>query len=165
MELTRSYLKSILHYNPDTGVFTWLEGRKGARLNKIAGGGNGKGYTRICVDGRRILAHRLAFLYMTGSFPPDQTDHIDGNRHNNAWGNLRPVSREENSKNTKLGAKNKSGAHGVTWYDHLGKWRVRVTSGSKNIHIGYFHDHASAIAARKDAENKHGFHPNHGRIV
>lgn len=165
MELTQSYIKSVLHYNHDTGVFTWLEGRKGARLNKIAGGENGKGYIRISINGHLVMAHRLAFLYMTGSFPDEQTDHIDGNRANNRWSNLRSVSREENSKNTKLRTANRSGAHGVTWYDHLGKWRVRITSGKQKIHVGYFSDHQSAIAARTDAEKTHGFHPNHGRQI
>lgn len=179
MELTQSYLKSILNYNPDTGVFTWLPRPEGmfstykayktwnARYSgKEAGTGDSSGYRTISirVTKRRVWqSHRLAFLYMTDSFPIEQCDHINGVRDDNRWCNLRDVSRWENQVNTKRHSTNTSGAAGVKWVEASNKWVAQITCKGVGIHIGSYDEFREARIARKAAEKVLGFHQNHGR--
>lgn len=162
--LTQDQLKEVLHYCPETGVFTWLvststRARKGAEAGSIRYDiSSNKPYRHICVNHQRSRAHRLAFLYMTGEFPEDQVDHIDGNGVNNAWNNLRAVDNAENCKNLRKRADNTSGTTGVCWCKHRNKWRSLI----RNKSLGYFHNKEEAIAVRKAAEVLYNFHENHG---
>ena len=93
-------LKALLSYSPETGVFTWIaEKRSGLPKSRIAGTLRPKGYVTICVAGKVYSAHRLAWLYMTGAFPLDQIDHINGKKNDNSWRNLRDVSGSVNQQN------------------------------------------------------------------
>lgn len=162
--ITQDQLKEVLHYCPETGVFTWLENmstraRKGAEAGSIRyDNSSNKPYRHICANQQRYRAHRLAFLYMTGGFPEDQVDHEDGNGLNNAWSNLRAVTGAENHKNMRKRADNRSGTTGVYWYKQTRKWRSLI----RNKHLGFFRSKEEAIAARKAAEVTYGFHDNHG---
>jgi len=166
--LTQDRLKELLHYCPETGIFSWLVGNnRRVRAGDVAGSvyldtKTGKSYRRVTVHGHPYLEHRLAFLYMLGEFPEDQVDHIDGNGLNNAWINLRAVTRLENRKNLRKRSDNTSGTTGVFRHKQSGKWRSLIVSGGRKIHLGYFHDKEDAIAARKAAEVFYGFHENHG---
>lgn len=102
--ITHDYLLKVLEYNPDTGHFRWKE-RLSRRITvgKIAGNVNKcHGYTEIGIGGRLYRAHVLAYFYMTGNWPPKEIDHIDLNKSNNAWANLRGATRAENQKNTRV---------------------------------------------------------------
>lgn len=114
--LTQNELRSELSYNPDLGVFTWLKDRGNqVRAGDVAGSQDKDGYTLIFVQGRARKAHRLAFLMMTGRNPDGEIDHINCDRSDNRWANLREVDRTANSQN-KLDAhrQNKSGLLGVS---------------------------------------------------
>ena len=111
--LSQKRLRELLHYEPATGIFTRLVGTGGrGKAGDIAGSLQSTGYILICVDGKRYLAHRLAYLYMTGTWPPAMIDHRDTRKHNNVWTNLRPATQSENQlnkgayKNNLLGHKN-----------------------------------------------------------
>ena len=54
------------------------------------------GHIRICIMRVKYLAHRLAWLYVTGSWPSQDIDHIDGDPTNNRFANLREVTHQEN---------------------------------------------------------------------
>jgi hypothetical protein len=99
MELAQDILKSILHYNPDTGIFTRLVSRATVKAGDIAGCLNDDGYVRISVMSHTYKAHRLAFLYMEGSFPDGPVEHRDCIRSNNRWGNLKSSTTLENNNN------------------------------------------------------------------
>ena len=163
--ITQSRLKEVLAYDFESGVFTWKVSRNGIRDNKVAGAKNKHGYIYIQIDTKLHLAHRLAFVYMTGDFPENQTDHINGVRNDNRWRNLRPVTRSENLRNQAKAKNNRSGITGVSWEKRAGKWRAKIMANGKQKHIGYFDNLFEAVAARKSAELEHDFHPNHGRIA
>lgn len=160
--ITQSELKDVLNYNHETGLFTWLVDSKHRKtLGLIAGTIEGTGY--ICITYRRTIykAHRLAFLYMDGHTPIEEVDHINGNRGDNRWSNLRKVTRKENRKNCRRYSTNTSGITGVT-ITRCG-WKAGITVDYKSIHLYQGNDFLEACCARKSAESKYGFHINHGR--
>ena len=89
-------LKELLIYNKETGIFTWKQGRFSG---KQAGFTRSDGYVQIKVKNKPYLAHRLAWLYVTGAFPLLFIDHIDHNKDNNVFTNLREVTKAENCQN------------------------------------------------------------------
>lgn len=102
-ELTAARLRKLLSYDPETGAFTRLIDRAGkggcAKAGTLAGSKDHRGYMTTAIDGRRYYGHRLAFLWMTGEWPKAGVDHIDRDRSNNAWGNLRDVKQSFNVAN------------------------------------------------------------------
>lgn len=161
--LTQKELKENLHYNPDTGIFTWIKSAKGRNLISSAGTlDKSTGYIRINIFGKVYYAHRLAFLYIKG-YIPEEVDHQNHIRNDNWWNNLKQSSRKENCKNLKINCKNRSGQIGVRWNKHCMKWIARINVNKKEHHLGVFINKVDAIKARKDAELKHGFHYNHGK--
>ena len=177
--LTQKILKELIDYNPDTGVFTWLERDeklfKKARdckawNNKLAGKSagsitkcySGKSYLETRILGGRHFLHRLAFLYVNGSLPASEVDHIDGDGTNNKWCNLRSVSHQDNGKNVRLRVDNKSGVCGVILDKVNLKWQAYIIVDSKQIHLGRFKNLEDAKTAREDANKKYGFHSGHG---
>ena len=161
--LTQERLKEVLHYNPLTGNFTWKV-RTGQRIKigDIAGYTNSDGYIQISLDGKKYQAHRLAWLYVTGELPPKQIDHINHDKADNRIANLRCTNQAENCKNATKRKDNNSGVMGVSWYKDRQKWVVNIRVNGKRLHLGYTTDFDIAIAMRKAAERKYGFHKNHG---
>ena len=162
--LTQSKLKETLSYDPETGIFIWLvKPCNRIRIGSIAGY-CGSGYRQISVDGKLYQAHRLAFLYLTGSFPVGDIDHIDHVKDNNQWSNIRTVTKKENSKNQSISKRNKSGVTGVNWNKQTSKWQSSIQVDGKFKYLGTFADKNKAIAARAAANIKYGYHSNHGQL-
>jgi len=163
--ITQSQLKQHLHYDPDTGVFTRLVHMRRSEKGSVVGDVKAQGYRYIGVCGDRHRAHRLAFLYMTGAFPTEQVDHIDGDRDNNRWANLREANNAENARNMRLKKNNSSGICGVSrLVRKTEKWRARITVSGSERHLGVFDSLEKAIAARMAAQASLGFHANHGSV-
>jgi HNH endonuclease len=136
--LTAKYLRTILRYNKRTGLFTWrINKGPTARKNGIAGSYNGQGYRDIMIDGTTYRASRLAFLYVNGRWPKNDVDHIDANRTNDAWKNLRPATRGQNCWNRKLSTANTTGAKGVDRVKY-GLYRAKIQHKGKVIYLGRF---------------------------
>lgn len=160
-------LKSELYYNKETGAFTW----KVSNNNRIKVGDEAgsiskrNGYIQIKIKKRLYRAHRLAWLYVYGVMPTKEIDHIDHDRTNNKISNLREVTRQQNSKNTKIRSDNKSGVTGVNWNKKTFKWYARIhdESGCEE-HLGYFNNFDEARQARLKAESKYNYHANHGGL-
>ncbi len=152
-ELTAEYLRSVLHYDQETGIFTRkVSTSNSVKVGDVAGCPNGDGYLLIMVQSRLYKAHRLAWLYVSGEWPEDQIDHINRNRSDNRITNLREVSHKQNQQNRSKPSNSTSGHPGVSWYKRYYKWVARITHNYKLIHLGYFTDREEAIAARKAAE-------------
>lgn len=150
--LTVDRLRSLLHYDPETGVFTWHETGMGRNLSRVAGGlVDRRAYVSISIDYRKYRAHRLAWFYVYGEWPA-VIDHIDGNGLNNALSNLRPALRWQNSANSKRSKANVSGVKGVYWEARKARWCARIMVRGKYHYVGSFRDFEDAVKARKKAE-------------
>lgn len=155
--LTQGRLRSLLFYDPETGVFTWRKNRARVSAGTIAGSLMPEGYLRITVGGHRFMAHQLAWLYMTGEYVARDIDHRDTNRANNRWENLRRATRSQNNMNARLRSDNSTGFKGVTI--KKGKRskpycaQVGVPGKGRPQHIGYFHTaedaHSAYVSAAK----------------
>ena len=135
-------LRERLQYDPTTGLWIWLRSPRGGWEGRPAGTIDAKGYRVIKIDGQSYKASRLAFLYMTGEWPPEEMDHIDRKPWNDCWVNLRPATRTENNLNReKIGI---SGEQGVYTHTQNDRWVAQY----KNIYIGSFKTIEEATAAR-----------------
>jgi hypothetical protein len=153
--LTQGYLNSILKYEPHTGKFFWRIDKGRVAAGDKAGTKSRRGYVDIKIDGRSYLAHRLAWLYMTGDFPIREIDHINGNPSNNRWANLREGTHSEVTRPHKTYKTNISGYSGVHWREDAGKYRVRITVDNRRISLGHYSDLQEAYRARAKAEKEH----------
>ena len=181
--ITAEALKDILEYTPQTGALRWkrreekyFTGGSVRSPRQRANGWNAKwatqlaftsvnasGYLSGAVLGIPAVAHRVAWALHYGEWPKGEIDHINGIKTDNRIENLRDVPHKENLHNTPRRSTNKSCVTGVFWTARSKKWRAYICVNSRLKHIGYFDNFNDAVAARKEAERHHGYHPNHGR--
>jgi len=161
-QLTQEYLKSIINYNPETGVFLWkirpdVENAWNGRYAGTSAGAYKDGYKVIRIHRQMFRAHRLAWLYVYGYLPKGDLDHIDGNRANNKISNLREATRSQNSANSRKSIKNTSGFKGVYYRKDTNKWSAYIGKNGKRTILGCFDCPAAAHFAYVVAANKlHG---------
>lgn len=157
-ELTQARLKELLHYDPETGIFTWkvARGFGPTRRNPgdVAGAVYGNGSHYIVVDRQSHPSHRLAFLWMTGAWPEHDVDHINGDRLDNRWINMH--NRGRANKN------NKSGLLGVSWSKQKSNWIAQIVADGRTHRLGCFTTPELAHAAYLKA--KDDLHPTHMRL-
>lgn len=134
--ITYERLLQLLHYEPETGVFTWRGARGPAKGGAVAGSIDGDGYRSIMIDGKNYFAHRLAFLWMRGAWPKADIDHWNLNKANNRWTNLRDATSSQNKANTCARVNNTSGYKGVSWHKRDRKWRAEIGVSGKRIFLG-----------------------------
>ena len=104
------------------------------------------------IDGKLYKVSRLAFLYVTGSWPENLVDHINGIRDDDRWCNLREATFQQNAQNKAPCRRNTSGKVGVYPVKANGKWGAEIGVGGKNIKLGCFEAKDDAIEARCLAE-------------
>ena len=171
-----NYLRECFDYNEGTGVLTWgkrpLRHFRNAQACKtwntrcagtVAGTTktNGSGYFRVEVTlcGHAYGVARIIWKLKTGEDPGSlQVDHRNGKSTDNSWGNLRLVTGEVSQRNRKTNRNNTSGVKGVYWHNPAGKWAAMIRAFGKQIHLGRFADKKDAIQARRDAEDRYGYH-------
>ena len=129
---------------------------------KKAGSKNNTGYIMIRISSYFVLAHRLAFLYVSGSLPVNHVDHINHDGLDNRWSNIREANFLQNSKNQSLSSKNKTGIMGVCWHKTKENWQANIGGGKNRAHLGAFDCFFEACCARKSAESRLEYHENHG---
>lgn len=171
------YLRQCVTYDPETGKIVWLrrpiehfrDEFAAKRFNSLFPGKpafntmHRTGALVGSLDGRQILAHRIAFYIGTGTHPDKEVDHINGNPADNRIANLRLVSRSENARNRKRSPGiRQSYAYGVR-QSSKNSWRAFIGVDGKLIPIGSYPTAEAAFAARREAEKQYGFSPIHGR--
>lgn len=148
-------LQANFTYDPETGIVIktttgnlgWLEEQ---------------GYRVFDWKGNSVKAHRLIFLLVLGFIPEGTVDHINHNRDDNRWINLRVVSKSTNAKNLSKYTTNSSGVTGVSWHKGQQKWVARIMVNRKAIQLGSFATKEEAVDVRRAALIKYNFHENHG---
>lgn len=171
-ELIQARAKAYFNYDPDTGLMSLRERdrqeftcdlayhRHKSRVGKFAGSPNNEGYIKLHIDGAYYTAHRVAWLIMTGEvvpYPDFEIDHINGNRSDNRWANLRKVTKSENQRNAGQRVNNTSGVHGVNWKAGSDRWVARIWNGPRHVYLGQFRTLQEAAIARRAAERALGF--------
>lgn len=154
IRLTQEYLKQVFDYDPVSGILSYAKNmRPRGKIGQEAGWVNARGYRRVNLHGKEYAAHVLIWFWMTGSFPPQDIDHIDGNRSNNIWLNLRLASRSQNLRNQGKKTNNTSGFKGVTSRGNSHSVRFRVDG--QVIHIGSYSTAEEAAAVYDREVVKH----------
>lgn len=153
--LTLARFRELLSYDPLTGEFRRLVHRPKSPAGAIAGCLDNHGYRHIMIDYVRYKAHRLAWLVMTGELPINDIDHIDGNKGNNAFANLREVDMAANMQNRRRANKNnKGGLLGATWHKGAGAWRADIVIGRKQKYLGLYptaeEAHSAYLTAKRE---------------
>lgn len=158
-DITVDRVRDLLHYDKETGIFTWRVdvGRWGrTKAGTVTGSPDAHGHLRIQVDGVLLYAHRIAWLYMTGSWPTGDVDHKDGCPSNNAWSNLRDVLHQTNTENRRRATKDKKSGLpiGVSIDRRDGAIRADITVNGRAISLGRHPTPEAAHAAYLDAKRK-----------
>lgn len=156
--ISREWLASNLRYDEISGLFTWILPGKKRVVGGVAGTINSHGYRQYKLDHVLYKGANLAWLYMTGSFPPSGyvVDHIDGNRSNDSWHNLRLASTHQNAQNSSR-PPSKSGSRGVSWSRSNKKWQAQIKAGGVHHHLGYYDTVEEARAVYDSYQSKlHG---------
>lgn len=138
--LTQVRLQSLLHYAPETGVFTWLPGKGGKGRpfkSRTAGGVGNEGYWRIWIDGQFYPASHIAWLYMTGAMPAGQIDHINRRPDDDRWANLRTATQTQNKANSAAYKNNKLGIKGVRLHRN-GTFEARIRVNRELKYLGCY---------------------------
>lgn len=176
-ELPVEFLRECFKYDPETGELTWKErplshfehstkadgGFNKKYAGKIAGSVMARGYVWVTLNNRPHFAHRIAWAIHYGEYPKDVIDHINGIRTDNRIVNLVQSTPSANSRNQKMRSTNTSGHMGVCQRSDNGKYRSFIQEGGKRVWLGCFDTLEEAIAVRKEAEKRFGYHENHGR--
>lgn len=154
--ISHNRLLEIMRYSKRTGLFTSLVNRPGhLRVGDIVGSINVRGYVRTMIDGQHYYMHRLAWFYVTGTWPKDEIDHKNGCYWDNRWRNLREANSVTNGRNRKIGCNNTSGVIGVYWFEKHQKWAANIKLQDRRVALGTFDSYEEAVAARVAAEKKH----------
>ena len=163
--ITHEQLIQILHYEAETGIFTWKVDRRSGRDGKghliasagdVAGGVDiASGYIQLVFAKGRCRGHRLAVFHMTGNWPTGEVDHKNGIRSDNRWGNLRDVPQHVNKQNLrKARVDSGTGVQGVRWNEERQKFVARVTLGTKQKCVGHFNTTKDAHQAYLTAKRQ-----------
>lgn len=153
--ITHDELKRVLDYDPETGVFRWKQPRPKVRVGDIAGTTTSD-YVKMCIDGKRYWAHRLAWLYVYGEWPERDLDHINGNGSDNRIDNLRQATKKQNMRNVKRHDDGCSGLKGVTYCGRRkSKWVAQINVDGFHKYLGRFSCPAAAHFAYCIAADRH----------
>ena len=169
-------LNELLTYDPTTGVLTWKFRQEhhfndptkvkswNSRYGLLDAGyvSTKDNYIYVEIYKSTFVAHRLIWKLVHNE-SPDEIDHINGVRNDNRLINLRNVTHSENSKNITALSNNTSGRIGIYWNRRISMWCAQIKVDGATIPLGSYLAKEQAIQARKDAEQKHNFHPNHGK--
>lgn len=145
-------LRSLLHYEPETGCFFWKNRPLSMFENSRIGNAwnsrfcgkeafsikHNHGYLMGVVNYKKLLAHRVAWVIHFGFWPKEQIDHINGIKTDNRIVNLREATHGENLRNSKSKAKGNLGLKGITFDKSKGLWQAVIMKDKKSYFLGRF---------------------------
>lgn len=162
--MDRKRLLELLEYNAEAGTLIWkprvvtLKQHKTWNeryAGKEAGSPTPQGYHRFMIDGKKMFVHRAVWIIETGTAPKITIDHVNADRGDNRFCNLREADRAENAQNRKC--RNPTGFKGVFQREN-GSFQSSIMARGKQHHLGTFptaqaaHDAYCAAATRLHGE-------------
>lgn len=156
--LTQGFLLSVLHYDPETGLLTWIDQHYRAgrdRVGQVAGRLHRSGYVNLKIFGVEYAAHRIAWMMVTGLWPERDLDHIDHNRANNKLANLRAATRRQNMMNRSINKGNQSGVKGVWYSKPRRSWMASISVEAHKSVVELFPSKEEAVAWRRKNERQY----------
>jgi len=161
--VTAKCVREFFGYNPITGIlFRTKTINSRAQTGTIINTRDKKGYIIVGFANKRYKAHRIIWLLVTGCWPKDHIDHINGDKSDNRWLNLREATNSQNHYNMGPTKLNRSGLKGVGKHAD-GKWRAYIKGNGKLIHLGLFDSPEVAHEAYRVAARK--FHGKFARFA
>lgn len=155
--LDSTRLRELLNYDPDTGEFTWRQ-TVANRLCGTRAGANNHGYRQIRIERKLYQAHRLAWCYVYGVWPPYMVDHINGIKGDNRIANLRLATNQENQQNRRT-PQGSNPYIGVSWNKAAKRWEAQIRLQGKPTYLGRFSTpeeaHAAYLKAKREGHT-HG---------
>jgi HNH endonuclease len=141
-------VRARIEYNPDTGLFRWLNPNSHQAVSWFKGNKSVRQYRRLWILGRHILAHNVAWALMTGRWPEHEIDHRNRQQGDNRWSNLRSATHAENSRNRSVGKNSSTGVVGVSRFGK--RFRACIRFQGKQLSLGLFSTIEEAAIARRD---------------
>ncbi len=140
---SREQLLERFTYNPADGTLI-SDGRESGYVMK-------SGYRLLSVKKKRLYAHRVIWCMMTGIWPSVEIDHINQNKSDNRWSNLRLATRQQNARHQNITAKNTSGFKGVSFHKRTNTWRADIFVDGRQVSLGHFNKPEVAADAYRAA--------------
>ena len=164
-------IEDFIYYSEDLQELVWKERteeqepepRLRNSFNKrwankpVVGSVTTNGYRQVSLYGKTYSYHHVVWFLKAGEWPSMQIDHINRDRLDNKFDNLRHVSASQNCRNSPLRSNNTTGVVGVAKRGQ--SWGAYICGRS----LGRFSEFEDVVACRKAAEVKEGFHENHGK--
>lgn len=150
--ITAENVRSLFRYDDESGDLYWcVSPARNVKTGHEAGVFHSRdGYRYITYKRKAYLAHRIVWLLKTGKWPTEFIDHIDCDRKNNRFENLRSATAALNAQNRRNPSKSSgSGLLGVR--DKCGRFEASITLRTEgirqHIYLGRFSSAAEAHAA------------------
>ena len=150
-QITKEEVLEVLEYEQESGIFRWKNPRQGIATGSVAGWNHAGGYRRIQIKESQYLIHRLVWLVETGVLPDSDIDHIDRDKSNNRFSNLRIATNSQNQQNTNGRSDNTSGFKGVHFHKATKKYSARIRINGERKELGLFETAELAHHAYKAA--------------
>lgn len=152
--ISHERIREVLNYDGGTGQFYWkVKASKKTVVGSVAGSKEPRGYIKIRIDGALLSAHQIAFMWMNGNWADGEIDHIDRDKSNNRWDNLRLATRSQNARNSPPRF-NKTGFNNVG-QSASGKYYCRIIVDKKQVNMCGYDTPAEAHNAYLIAVKQH----------